>query len=46
MLMKYNVFDEEAAEYLELYSYNKFLRKHIIKDKIVFPEKALDYYFQ
>lgn len=44
MLMKYNVFDEEAAEYLELYSYNKFLRKHIIEDKIVFPEKALDYY--
>ena len=30
----------KAAEYLELYSYNKFLRKHIIEDKIVFPEKA------
>ena len=44
MLMKYNVFDEEAAEYCELYAYNRFLRKHIIDDKIIFPEKALDYY--
>lgn len=44
MLMKYGILDEDAAEYCELYAYNKFIRKHIIDDRIVFPEKALNYY--
>lgn len=45
MLMKYNILDEEAAEYCELYSFNKFLRKHIVDDMICFPnQNALDYY--
>lgn len=45
MLMKYNILDEEAAEYCELFAYNKFLRKHIVDDVIIFPsEKALEYY--
>lgn len=45
MLMKYNILDEEAAEYCELYSFNKFLKKHADGDVIVFPnEKAMEYY--
>ena len=44
MLMKYGILDEEAADYCELYAYNKFLRKHTDGDVIIFPEKALDYY--
>ena len=45
MLIKYNILDEEAAEYCELYSFNKFLKKHADGDVIVFPnEKAMEYY--
>lgn len=45
MLIKYGIFDEEAAEYCELYSFNKFLKKYANGDVIIFPnEKALDYY--
>ena len=44
MLMKYGVLDEDAAEYCELYAYNRFIRKHIHEDRIIFPEKALAYY--
>ena len=45
MLIKYNILDEEAAEYCELYSFNKFLKKHVNGDVIVFPnEKAMEYY--
>ena len=45
MLMKYGILDEEAAEYCELYSFNKFLKKHADGDVIRFPnEKAMDYY--
>ena len=45
MLMKYGVLNEEAAEYCELYSFNKFLKKHADGDVIVFPnEKAMEYY--
>lgn len=45
MLIKYGILDEDAAEYCELYSYNKFLKKHADGDVIVFPnEKALEYY--
>ena len=45
MLMKYGIFDEDAAEYCELYSFNKFLKKHVDGDVIVFPnEKAMEYY--
>ena len=44
MLMKYHILDEEASEFCELYAYNRFLRKHIVDDKIIFPEKALTYF--
>lgn len=45
MLIKYGILDEEAAEYCELYSFNKFLKKHADGDVIVFPnEKAIEYY--
>jgi DNA polymerase-3 subunit alpha len=45
MLMKYGILDEDAAEYCELYSFNKFLKKHADGDVIVFPnEKAMEYY--
>ena len=44
MLMKYHILDEEASEFCELYTYNRFLRKHIVDDKIIFPEKALTYF--
>lgn len=45
MLIKYNVLDEEAAEYVELYKFNKFLRAHKDGDYIVIPnEKAIDYF--
>ena len=45
MLMKYGILNEEAAEYCELYSFNKFLKKHADGDVIVFPnEKAMEYY--
>ena len=45
MLIKYGIFDEDAAEYCELYSFNKFLKKHVDGDVIVFPnEKAMEYY--
>lgn len=45
MLMKYNILPDEAAEYCELYSFNKFLRKGIVDDVIIFPnQKSLEYY--
>ena len=45
MLIKYGVLDEDAAEYCELYSFNKFLKKHVVGDVIHFPgPKALEYY--
>ena len=45
MLIKYGVLDEDAAEYCELYSFNKFLKKNVQGDLIVFPnEKSLEYY--
>lgn len=45
MLIKYNILPDEAAEYCELYSFNKFLRKGIVDDVIVFPnQKSLEYY--
>lgn len=45
-LIKYHVLPDEADEYIELYQYNKFLRKHLDKDTgiIWFPDKALEYY--
>ena len=48
MLVKYNIFeDEEELKYVELYSYNKFLRKHIEDDIIHIPtEKAMNYFCQ
>lgn len=45
MLMKYKIFeDEEELKYVELYSYNKFLRKHIEDGIIHLPAKAMNYY--
>ena len=44
MLMKYGILDEEANEYCELYAYNKFLRKNISGDRIIFTDKAAAYY--
>lgn len=45
-LIKYHVLPDEAGEYIELYQYNKFLRKHLDKDTgiIWLPDKALEYY--
>ena len=45
MLIKYGILDDDAAEYCELYSFNKFLKKHAADGIITFPsEKALEYY--
>ena len=45
MLIKYGILDDDAAEYCELYSFNKFLKKHTADGIITFPsEKALEYY--
>lgn len=45
MLIKYGILDDDAAEYCELYSFNKFLKKHAVDGIITFPsEKALEYY--
>ena len=45
MLIKYGILDEDAAEYCELYSFNKFLKKNVKDNIIIFPnEKSLEYY--
>lgn len=48
MLIKYNVLPEEAAEYIELYQFNKFIRKRLNKETgtIIFTNKTLEYYSQ
>lgn len=46
MLIKYDVLADGCENYIELYQYNKFIRKHLNKDTgiIELPEKALEYY--
>lgn len=46
MLIKYDVFPEGCEGYIELYQFNKFLRKHLNKETglIEIPEKALAHY--
>ncbi len=46
MLISYNVFADECDEYIELYQYNKFLRKKLDKETgiITLTNKAMEYY--
>lgn len=45
-LLEYNVLPEEAAEYIELYQFNKFLNKNK-RDKVIFlTSHALSYYLE
>ena len=45
-LLEYNVLPEEAAEYIELYQFNKFLNKNK-RDKVIFlTNHALSYYLE
>lgn len=46
MLIKYDCLPEGCEEYVKLYQYNKFLHKHLDKDRgiITLPEKAAEYY--
>lgn len=47
-LVKYNILDDEAKEYIEMYYFNRFIRKNKSPDNediLIFPnESALNYY--